>query len=104
MSATETEICGNKAGLRCQTISFYRGGQYKVYQFQRYTDVRLVFAPEFDIAFFGGDPDTFNFPRFDLDAAFLRAYQDGKPVQTKTYLPWSVQAPKAGRPGCWLPV
>jgi len=98
MSAAETEICGNRAGLRCQTISFYRGGQYKLYQYQRYTDVRLVFAPEFDIAFFGGDPDNFNFPRFDLDAAFLRAYQDGKPVQTKTYLPWSVQAPKAGDP------
>jgi len=98
MSTAETEVCANRAGLRCQTLSFYRGGQYKVYQYQRYTDVRLVFAPEFDIAFFGGDPDNFNFPRFDLDAAFLRAYQDGKPVQTRTYLPWSEQAPKAGDP------
>ncbi len=96
MVSAEKAVCGGKANLRCQTISFYRGGQYKVYQFQRYTDVRLVFAPEFDIAFFGGDPDNFNFPRYDLDAAFLRAYDNGKPVKVKNYLKWNPDAPKEG--------
>lgn len=96
MSAAEKATCGDKAGLRCQTISFYRGGQYKVYQFKRYTDVRLVFAPEFDIAFFGGDPDNFNFPRYDLDSAFLRLYENGKPAKTPQHLTWSAAAPKAG--------
>ncbi|HYE46471.1 MAG TPA: S46 family peptidase [Caulobacter sp.] len=95
-SAAEKAVCGAEANVRCQAISFYRGGQYKVYKFQRYTDVRLVFAPEFEIAFFGGDPDNFNFPRYDLDAAFLRAYQDGKPVQTKHFLKWNPNAPKEG--------
>ncbi|NBB16081.1 S46 family peptidase [Caulobacter sp. SLTY] len=95
-SAAEKAVCGDEANVRCQTISFYRGGQYKVYKFQRYTDVRLVFAPEQAIAFFGGDPDNFNFPRYDLDAAFLRAYQDGKPVQTKNFLKWNANAPKEG--------
>lgn len=96
-SAAEKNVCGAEAGVRCQAISLYRGGQYKVYKFQRYTDVRLVFAPEFDIAFFGGDPDNFNFPRYDLDAAFLRAYDtNGKPVQTKNFLKWNAGAPKEG--------
>ena len=96
-SAAEKAVCGTETGVRCQTISLYRGGQYKVYKFQRYTDVRLVFAPEFDIAFFGGDPDNFNFPRYDLDAAFLRAYgADGKPVQTRNFLKWNPVAPKEG--------
>ena len=96
-SAAEKTVCGAEAGVRCQTISLYRGGQYKVYRFQRYTDVRLVFAPEFDIAFFGGDPDNFNFPRYDLDAAFLRAYgADGKPVASKNFLKWNASAPKEG--------
>jgi hypothetical protein len=96
MSDAEKAVCGDASNLRCQTIPFYRGGQYKVYQFQRYTDVRLVFAPQFDIAFFGGDPDNFNFPRYDMDSAFLRAYQDGKPVKTKTFLKWNPEAPKEG--------
>ncbi|MDB5468558.1 MAG: peptidase [Caulobacter sp.] len=96
-SAAEKTVCGAEAGVRCQAISLYRGGQYKVYKFQRYTDVRLVFAPEFDIAFFGGDPDNFNFPRYDMDSAFLRAYgADGKPVQTKNFLKWNASAPKEG--------
>ncbi len=95
-SAAEKNVCGAETGVRCQAISLYRGGQYKVYRFQRYADVRLVFAPEFDIAFFGGDPDNFNFPRYDLDAAFLRAYDNGKPVRTKNFLKWNAQAPKEG--------
>ena len=96
-SAAEKNVCGAEAGVRCQTISLYRGGQYKVYKFQRYTDVRLVFAPEQSIAFFGGDPDNFNFPRYALDAAFLRAYgSDGKPVQSKSFLKWNASAPKEG--------
>lgn len=96
MSAAEAEICGKASNLRCQAIPFYRGGEYKVYKFQRYTDVRLVFAPEFDIAFFGGDPDNFNFPRYDLDSAFLRAYENGKPVKTRNFLKWNPNAPKEG--------
>jgi hypothetical protein len=96
MSEAEAAVCGKASNLRCQAIPFYRGGEYKVYQFQRYTDVRLVFAPEFDIAFFGGDPDNFNFPRYDLDSAFLRAYENGKPVKTKNFLKWNPNAPKEG--------
>lgn len=96
MSDAEKAVCGEASNLRCQAIPFYRGGEYKVYQFQRYTDVRLVFAPEFAIAFFGGDPDNFNFPRYDLDSAFLRAYENGKPVKTKNFLKWNPKAPKEG--------
>jgi hypothetical protein len=63
-ATAELAACGNDKTLRCQTISFYRGGQYKVYKYRRYADVRLVFAPEYATAFFGGDPDNFNFPRY----------------------------------------
>jgi len=92
----QKDACGDDSKLTCQVISFYRGGQYKLYKFKKYDDVRLVFAPEFQAAFFGGDPDNFNFPRYALDAAFLRAYEDGKPVSSPTHLKWNAQAPREG--------
>ena len=94
----QKEACGDATDRTCQVISFYRGGQYKLYKFDKYDDVRLVFAPEFQAAFFGGDPDNFNFPRYALDAAFLRAYKDGQPVSSPTHLKWNPEAPKAGDP------
>ena len=66
-----------------------RAAQYHLYRFKRYTDVRLVFAPEQQIAFFGGDPDNFEYPRFDLDICFFRAYENGKPAKFEHYLKWS---------------
>ena len=92
----QKEACGDATDRTCQVISFYRGGQYKLYKFTKYDDVRLVFAPEFQAAFFGGDPDNFNFPRYALDAAFLRAYKDGKPVASPVHLKWNADAPKEG--------
>src|SRR4051812_24191829 len=75
--------------LRSDVIVLYNGGQYHLYRYKKYTDVRLVFAPEQDIAFFGGDPDNFEYPRFDLDICFFHVYEDGKPAQVDHYLPWS---------------
>nr|WP_315051990.1 S46 family peptidase [uncultured Brevundimonas sp.] len=92
----QKETCGDDQKLTCQVISFYRGGQYKLYKFRKYDDVRLAFAPEFQAAFFGGDPDNFNFPRYALDAAFLRAYEDGKPVSSPNFLKWNPNAPAEG--------
>ncbi|MBD3833194.1 MAG: S46 family peptidase [Brevundimonas sp.] len=92
----QKDACGDDRKLTCQVISFYRGGKYALYQFRKYEDVRLAFAPEFQAAFFGGDPDNFNFPRYALDAAFLRAYEDGKPVATPNHLKWNPNAPKEG--------
>jgi len=92
----QKENCGDDRTLTCQVISFYRGGKYALYKFTKYDDVRLAFAPEFQAAFFGGDPDNFNFPRYALDAAFLRLYRDGKPVMTPNHLTWNANAPKAG--------
>lgn len=92
----ERAVCGSDPRLRCQTIPFFRGGQYKVYKYRKYDDVRLVFAPEFQTAFFGGDPDNFNFPRHNLDCAFVRLYENGQPVQTPDHLRWSSAVPAAG--------
>ena len=97
MSGAERAICGGDPRLRCQVISFFRGGQFKVYKYHKYTDVRLVFAPEFSASFFGGDPDNFNFPRFAFDCAFLRLYEDGKPARTPDFLTWASGAPKVGQ-------
>ena len=79
----------DKTGMRSDVVTLYQGGQYHLYRFKRYTDVRLVFAPEQQIAFFGGDPDNFEYPRFDLDVAFFRAYENGKPAKVEHYLKWS---------------
>lgn len=75
--------------LRSDVVTLYQGGLYHLYRFKRYTDVRLVFAPEKAIAFFGGDPDNFEYPRYDLDVCFFRAYEDDKPAQIKHFLKWS---------------
>ena len=72
--------------LKCQSVSLYEGGQYFLYKYKRYDDVRLVFTPETDIAAFGGDPDNFQFPRWSLDVAMLRAYENGKPARTPAHL------------------
>jgi hypothetical protein len=88
--------CQTSADLLCQVVRLYRGGVYDLYTYRRYQDVRLVFAPEFRIAFFGGDPDNFEFPRYDLDVSFLRVYQDGKPAATKDHFGWSPGGPKEG--------
>src|SRR3954470_119813 len=86
------------AGMRADVVTLYQGGMYNLYVYRRYTDVRLVFAPEFQAAFFGGDPDNFNFPRYDLDFSFVRLYENGQPVKTPGHLGWSAAAPKAGEP------
>ena len=81
---------------RCQVVTLYGGGQYKLYTYRKYSDVRLVWAPESRAEQFGGDPDNFNFPRYALDASFLRAYEDGKPVTTAQHLTWTGRAPVDG--------
>jgi hypothetical protein len=82
------------AGMRADVVTLYQGGMYNLYVYKRYTDVRLVFAPEFQAAFFGGDPDNFNFPRYDLDMALVRVYDNGKPFNPESYFKWSKQGPK----------
>ncbi len=94
----ERERCPNTTIYRCQIVAFYRGGQYMLYRYRIYSDVRLVFAPEFATAFFGGDPDNFNFPRYDLDVSFLRLYEDGAPAVTPEYLRWNPAPPTPGQP------
>ena len=79
----------DKTGLRSNVITLYNGGQYHLYRYKRYTDVRLVFAPQQAIAFFGGDPDNFEYPRYDLDICFFRAFENDKPVHVEHYLKWS---------------
>jgi len=97
IAAIEKEGCnGREDKYRCQLISFYQGGQFKLYTYRKYSDVRLAFAPETQIAFFGGDPDNFNFPRFNLDFGLLRLYENNKPAATPKHLKWSNANPKAG--------
>lgn len=82
--------------LRNDVVTLYQGGQYHLYTYKKYTDVRLVFAPEFDIAFFGGDPDNFEYPRYDLDVCFFRAYEDDKPAKVEHHLKWSADGTRDG--------
>jgi len=96
IAAIEAEGCTDTDKTRCQVVTLFGGGQYKLYTYRKYSDVRVVWAPEFQAAFFGGDPDNFNFPRYALDAAFLRAYDNGKPAPTPAYLSWNPRAPKDG--------
>ena len=81
---------------RCDLVDLYHGGQYKLYRYHRFQDVRLAFAPEQAIAFFGGDPDNFNFPRYDLDMGLLRVYENGRPAVVKDFFPVNTQGPSAG--------
>ena len=105
MNTIEAESL-KETGLRSDVITLYNGGQYDLYRYKKYTDVRLVFAPEQDIAFFGGDPDNFEYPRYDLDISFFRVYEDGKPAKIDNYLKWSPAGAKddelvfvSGNPG-----
>ncbi|HZZ20623.1 MAG TPA: S46 family peptidase [Opitutaceae bacterium] len=91
----ESESHG-KTGLRSDVITLFQGGAYHLYRYKRYTDVRLVFAPEQQIAFYGGDPDNFEFPRYDLDFCIFRVYEDNQPVHPAHFLKWSVNGVKAG--------
>jgi V8-like Glu-specific endopeptidase/molybdenum-dependent DNA-binding transcriptional regulator ModE len=88
--------CAKSDDLRCDVVTLYRGGRYHLYKYQRYQDVRLAFAPEFASAFFGGDPDNFMFPRYDLDVTFLRVYKDNKPISGGHYFKWSQSGAKEG--------
>ncbi|HUQ33655.1 MAG TPA: S46 family peptidase, partial [Pyrinomonadaceae bacterium] len=81
-------------GLRSDVVTLYQGGQYNLYRYKKYTDVRLVFVPEFQSAFFGGDPDNFNFPRFNIDMALVRVYENDRPVKVENYLKWSEKGAK----------
>src|SRR6202521_4013655 len=83
-------------GLRSDVITLYQGGQYNLYRYKKYTDVRLVFVPEFQAAFFGGDPDNFNFPRFNIDMSLVRVYENNEPVHSESYLKWSKAGTKDG--------
>ncbi len=95
----ERAACLGKAAVQtCQVVSLYQGGQYQLYTYRKYSDVRLVFAPELAAAFFGGDPDNFNFPRYQLDASFLRIYENGKAAVTPQHLRWNPAPPTEGEP------
>jgi hypothetical protein len=95
MSQVEKD-CSTATGLRCDVVTFYSGQVYNLYKYKKYTDVRLVFAPEFGIAFFGGDPDNFTYPRYDLDITFFRVYENDKPAHLDNYLQWSQTGVKEG--------
>jgi hypothetical protein len=88
--------CGTAPDVRCEVVTLYQGGVYDLYKYKRYQDVRVVFAPEESAAFFGGDPDNFTFPRFDLDAAFVRIYDHGKPLRTNTFFRFAARGVKEG--------
>jgi hypothetical protein len=102
----ENAAADKEKKVRADVVTLYAGGQYHLYTFKQYTDIRLVFAPEKQIAFFGGDPDNFEYPRYDLDVCFFRVYEGDKPVRTEHYLKWSKDGSKendlifvSGHPG-----
>jgi hypothetical protein len=96
IAAIEKEGCGENTLKRCEVVNLYRGGQYKLHVYDRFDDVRLAFAPEMQAAFFGGDPDNFNFPRYALDMALLRLYRDGKPATFADPMRIDPAGPKEG--------
>jgi hypothetical protein len=95
ISAIESEST-NATGLRSDVVTLYQGGQYNLYRYKRYNDIRLVFVPEFQAAFFGGDPDNFNFPRFNIDMSLVRVYENNQPVKVENYFKWSKIGAKDG--------
>ncbi|WP_426027916.1 S46 family peptidase [Brevundimonas sp. TWP2-3-4b2] len=94
----EQEACGAATDKRCQVVTLYRGGQFKLYTYKKYSDVRLAFAPEDRAATFGGDLDNFSFPRFAIDAAFIRLYENNAPAATPTHFVWNAAQPVEGTP------
>jgi hypothetical protein len=86
----------DKTGLRSDVVTLYQGGAYHLYRYKRYDDVRLVFAPEQQMAFFGGDPDNFEYPRYDLDICIFRVYENGQPAKIDHFLKWNSQGPTNG--------
>jgi hypothetical protein len=106
MSKLEKDCSDPAKNIKCETITLYSGGMYHLYKYKKYTDVRLVMAPEFDIAFFGGDPDNFTYPRYDLDITFFRIYENDQPLKVDHYLTFSTAPTKendlifvSGHPG-----
>ena len=95
MSAIE-KACSDRTNHRCDVVTLFSGGQYHLYEYQKYTDIRLAFAPEKDIAFFGGDADNFTFPRWNLDVCFFRVYDNDKPLKPLHFFPWSREGVKKG--------
>jgi hypothetical protein len=95
MSKIEKE-CTGSSGNRCDVVTLYSGGQYHLYEYKKYTDIRLVFAPEYSIAAFGGDPDNFTYPRYCLDFALFRAYENGKPAKPRDFFRWSREGVREG--------
>jgi hypothetical protein len=89
ITAEISKASEDATGLRSDVVTLFQGGAYHLYRFKKYTDVRLTFAPEQQIAFFGGDPDNFEFPRYDLDVCFFRVYEDNKPAKIEHFLRWS---------------
>src|SRR5213082_1589529 len=94
--ATIEKESKDKTGLRSNVITLYQGGAYHLYRYKRYDDVRLVFAPEQQIAFYGGDPDNFEYPRYDLDICIFRVYESGQPAKIDNFLKWNSRGPSDG--------